>query len=48
VSLTEPLVICGLGMPMIVLPVIPINLPRYRKRMFALGTIDRELKTNHN
>ncbi len=44
----EPRFICGLGMPTITLPVIPINSPRYHKKMLAFGTIDREPKTNHD
>jgi hypothetical protein len=44
----EPRFICGLGMPMITLPVIPINSPRYHKKMLAFGTIEREPNTNHD
>jgi hypothetical protein len=33
---------------MITLPVIPINSPRYRRKMLAFGTIEREPNTNHD
>ncbi len=44
----EPRFICGLGMPMITLPVIPINSPRYHRKMLAFGTIDRERNANQD
>jgi hypothetical protein len=44
----EPRFICGLGMPMITLPVIPINSPRYVKKLLAFGMIEREPNTNQD
>lgn len=36
----RPVFICGTGMPIIRLPFIPRDVPRYRQRMFATGKIE--------
>jgi len=32
--------VCGFGMPMIVLPIIPINVPKYNKTTLEIGEVD--------
>lgn len=40
--------VCGLGMPMIVIPIIPTNVPKYKRTLLEIGEIEglpRNLKS---